>query len=237
MLGLVVVAALQLVEPHSGIAFDVPADLRCVYLPEAELGPDCAPGNAKAIANMKAEGGFLLATNPDAGVVLVGRTLTVRNPSKMSDEDLDKVVRSTAAGLSNLGTFAPTEQGGHLYRLLTYGEVTLASYRMTADFPTIAKHPNRASLHGVLIPTQTEFISLMETAPEPDDSMRKLLLSLKAPPGFHTDSLFGTGGPYRVGQLLSLGCMGLVCPGGIVVLLVWLVLRARRERLAIRSPS
>lgn len=227
MLRLVVVV-LQLVEPHSGIEFTLPSELRCVYIPEATLGAGCTPANPARLDAMRAEATFLLASNPDEGVVLIGRTIAAKSPSTMSDDDLDKFIRGIAEGLSSLGTFTPEEHGTKIHWILTYDGLKTASYAMTADFPTQAKAPNQASVVGVIIPTKTEIVSLMETAPERDGVIPKLLLSLKVPSSLRSNSMFGTGGAYRMGQLMGEAFCGLICAGGLFAVL-WSVLRRRRK--------
>ena len=216
MLGLLVLVV-GVVEPHSGIQFEVPPELRCTYLPPGVLADGCGPIAPEQLSSLKTQGVFLFAVNPDDGAVLMGKSIPAAGAATMSEMDLDAFPTGVARGMHDLGSFEPVAKNGHVHQLEQHGGLSVATFELNATLETRAKHPRQAWVSGAVIPAGQELISVMETATEPNEAMRSVVLSLKAPAGYRGDPLFGTGQAHRMGYFLGQAMGGCFCLGAVLI--------------------
>lgn len=210
-----VAMVLSVAEPHSGITFDVPVELTCVYLPASPLAEGCDPFPEEKLAAIRAEDTFLFATDGEA--VLIGGSIDVANVD-LSEAELDQFVRGVAQGFGKKNVIAKpiVEPSGHLFHLAHFGGPDIAVFRLTGD---------QVQASGAVLAGKGELVSLLLISPQPSNALDRVISRVRVPYGLKQPTAFGESPEFRLGAAFGEVLGYLICGGGIVAIIVWAVRR------------
>ena len=227
---------LGVVEPHSGLQFEIPPQVHCVYVPRGQLAEDCDAPDDAALARAEAGGIFLLARDNNEGV-LTGFRSPMPDAKSLSDVALDEFIRGIAQGMQEQtgATVTPRARGAHLFTL-QHGDLLsppVAQFDLVATPESLEKRPNLAFSTGALVPTKSDLLTFQRQSVERDDVVGALTRSIKTPANDESASTFGRDRNFKMGHALGQLVGALFCP---LVILLFVISLVRKGKKAATPP-